>query len=218
MRKELVKKSRFLSMVLRHKPEKINLDMDSCGWVCVNQLLKAAKLDIDTLKEIVETNEKKRFSFSEDGKKIRANQGHSISIDLGLKPATPPNTLFHGTARKSVDSIMESGLQKKGRQHVHLSRDKETAIKVGQRHGKPVVLVVDAEEMARNGHQFFVSDNGVWLTDKVPKEFINISWDQPMSCPVGHTIGKDFETRNDCFTGMCSFVMHQKCKEMKGIE
>jgi putative RNA 2'-phosphotransferase len=124
------------------------------------------------LDEIVTTNDKKRFAFSEDGRRIRANQGHSVEVDLGYRPQTPPEFLFHGTATRFLDSVRLGGSQKRERHHVHLSLDEESAFKVGGRHGKPVILRVQAAAMAASGHHFFLSDNGVWLTDHVPAEFI----------------------------------------------
>lgn len=177
MRKELVKKSKFLSWVLRHKPEEVGLKLDPCGWANVEELLEAMRFDPEILREVVETNDKKRFSFNEDGTRIRANQGHSIMVDLGLEPVGPPPILYHGTAEKNIHNIMMrcEGLQKRGRQYVHLSEDQETAIKVGQRHGKVVVLTIRACHMVEHGFQFFLSENGVWLTDHVPSEYIDMS-------------------------------------------
>lgn len=178
MKIDTVKISKFLSLVLRHDPGKIGLTLDSNGWVKVQELLDRMRqhgkpIDRETLEHVVATNDKKRFSFSEDGSQIRANQGHSIEVDLALPPQTPPDLLFHGTATRFLDSIREKGLLPGSRQHVHLSLDEVTAIKVGQRHGKPAVLVVRASEMQHQGFTFFCSDNGVWLTDHVAPRFIN---------------------------------------------
>jgi putative RNA 2'-phosphotransferase len=172
-----VKASKFLSLILRHKPEEIGLRLDANGWAEVEELLRLANAKGKRLtREIVDTavaqNDKKRFALSEDGKRIRANQGHSVEIDLGLTPSAPPEFLFHGTATRFLDSIRSAGLHSGNRQHVHLSRDEDTAVKVGQRHGKPVVLVVLAGAMAAANHSFFLSENGVWLTEKVPVEFL----------------------------------------------
>ncbi len=177
MDKKLVKFSKFLSLVLRHKPETIDLSLDKNGWADVDQLLdlanqKQTPLTLELLEEIVLTNEKKRFAFNEDRSKIRANQGHSIDIDLTLIPQQPPQELFHGTATRFIESIRDRGLISGSRQHVHLSLDKDTAIQVGMRHGKPIVLTVSAEAMNRERFVFFRSDNGVWLTENVPPEFI----------------------------------------------
>jgi putative RNA 2'-phosphotransferase len=143
----------------------------------VHELLAAAKkagvpLSKDVLKQVVEQNDKQRFSFSEDGLRIRANQGHSIPVDLGLEPLIPPEVLFHGTATRSIESIKQQGLVPKGRNQVHLSPDEQTAVKVGQRHGKPMVLTIHSGDMHKRGFRFYRSANGVWLTEQVPVEFI----------------------------------------------
>jgi len=145
----------------------------------IESVNKARQTDIGfgELQDVVETNDKQRFSFNSDKSKIRANQGHSINIYLGLKPAFPPDVLYHGTARRFLDSILDSGLDKRNRQHVHLSADKQTAISVGERHGSPVVLLVDSYAMVRSGFLFYLSENGVWLTDSVPPGFIKV-WDK----------------------------------------
>jgi putative RNA 2'-phosphotransferase len=171
--------SKFLSLVLRHTPEEINLTLDENGWADINELTQKCKTkniyftEIE-LDEIVETNEKKRFAFNDDKSKIRANQGHSIDIEIGLLPQEPPQILYHGTADKTVDLILESGIQKMNRQHVHLSTDIDTATKVGSRHGKPRIFNVNTAEMYKHGIQFFKSENGVWLTDFVDKKYIEI--------------------------------------------
>jgi putative RNA 2'-phosphotransferase len=175
--KEIIRTSKFLSLVLRHKPETIDLDLDENGWADLATLIKKVKnsghdLDLDKLKYVVANNNKQRFAFDESGRKIRANQGHSIEIDLNLPPLTPPEILYHGTATKNLSSIFEKGLEKRNRQHVHLSPDEETAIKVGSRHGKPVMLQIKTGKMHSEGHVFYQSDNGVWLTDHVPAEYI----------------------------------------------
>ncbi|MEM1426979.1 MAG: RNA 2'-phosphotransferase [Cyanobacteria bacterium P01_H01_bin.130] len=177
MDKSLAQTSKFLSLILRHKPDTIGLQLDAQGWATVDDLLTklaaAGKpLDHSKLIEIVETNDKQRFKFNGDRTRIRASQGHSIAIDLGLAPQTPPPQLFHGTATRFLASIRQQGLLPGSRQHVHLSQDRTTAVKVGQRHGKPVVLVVDSIAMADQGIPFFQSDNGVWLTATVPTRFI----------------------------------------------
>ena len=174
MRKELKKKSKFLSLVLRHKPETIDLKLDENGWADVQELLDKTRLDPEELKEIVETNDKKRFTFNDDESKIRASQGHSIDVDLQLEPKDPLPVLYHGTATKNIDSILRDGLKKANRQHVLLSADQETAIKVGQRHGKPIILTINAKLMAQDGYKFFLSKNGVWLTDSVPVDYIGV--------------------------------------------
>jgi putative RNA 2'-phosphotransferase len=171
--KDLVKSSKLIALVLRHRPDKIALELDKNGWAATTELLQKLnehghRFDLELLKEVVETNDKRRFIFSDDLAMIRANQGHSVEVDLNLEPKTPPSFLFHGTAEKNLGSIKESGLVKGSRHHVHLSAEEETAKKVGSRHGKPVVLTVKAGEMRMDGHQFFQSENGVWLTDAVP--------------------------------------------------
>lgn len=177
MRKELVSTSKFLSLVLRHQPEKIGLVLNEEGWAVVDELLERAvghgvKLDRPTLDEIVSTNEKKRFRFSDDGLCIRASQGHSIEVQLNLPPVAPPAVLFHGTATRFWPSIRKSGLLKGGRRHVHLSADAETARKVGARHGKPLVLRIDSMRMHGDNHVFYVSENGVWLAEHVPPRYL----------------------------------------------
>ena len=177
MKKYLIKTSKFLSFVLRHKPEEIGIRLNSEGWAQVDELIAAAQqsgvpLNRELLKQIVEENDKQRFSLSEDGLRIRANQGHSISVKLGLEPLVLPAWLFHGTATRFLDSIRQQGLLPKGRQHVHLSPDEPTAVKVGQRHGKPVVLTIQSGEMHERGFTFYRSVNGVWLTDSVPAEYL----------------------------------------------
>ena len=147
--------SKFLSLVLRHQPETIGIELDQNGWTDVDTLLKKSndygiKLDNETLKYIVESNSKKRFAFNETFDRIRASQGHSVQIELGYTSQKPPEILFHGTGEKSVQSILDTGLQKQNRQQVHLSADIETAIKVGQRHGKPFVFKVLAEQMFKD--------------------------------------------------------------------
>ncbi|EFO28946.1 putative RNA 2'-phosphotransferase [Roseibium sp. TrichSKD4] len=162
--------SKFLSYVLRHKPEAIGLSMDEAGWVAIDEILEKANRPIsrELIEQIVAENDKQRFAISSDGRQLRANQGHSVSVDLKLKPKEPPAELFHGTASRFLDSIFEKGLVPGTRQHVHLSANVETALKVGQRHGKPVILAVPALEMHQSGHFFFLSENGVWLTHAVP--------------------------------------------------
>ncbi len=178
MSPDLVKLSKFLSLVLRHQPEAIGLTLDENGWADVDALIELAnkagrRLTRPLLEQVVAENDKQRFALSADGRRIRANQGHSVAIDLALPPSVPPALLYHGTASRLVDSIRAEGLHAGTRQHVHLSLDTQTATKVGQRHGRPVVLIIRAGEMAAAGHEFFLSANGVWLTERVPVEFID---------------------------------------------
>lgn len=179
MSKHIVTISKFLSLVLRHEPGKIGIQLDSAGWVEVDELLRACAahqfpFSRDELNLVVATNDKKRFAFSEDGKRIRANQGHSVEVELQYEPSVPPEILYHGTADRFLASIQQNGLIKGNRHHVHLSTDLDTAMSVGQRHGKPLVFRVLAGEMHRSGHQFFVSANGVWLADHIPANFLQI--------------------------------------------
>lgn len=180
MADEILRMSKFLSLVLRHKPELIGLTLDQNGWASVEDLIRLAnrhgiRLTRPLLMQIVADNEKKRFALSDNGERIRASQGHSVKVDLGLPPALPPEILYHGTASRFLKSILAGGLHSANRQHVHLSPDVATAMRVGQRHGSPVVLVIRSGEMAVAGHTFFVSANGVWLTDRVPQEFISVA-------------------------------------------
>ncbi|GGX27828.1 RNA 2'-phosphotransferase [Undibacterium squillarum] len=179
MRKDLVRSSKFLSLVLRHKPEAAGIQLDAQGWCDIDDLLQGvaqhrAPLSKETLMEIVATNEKKRFAISDCGQRIRASQGHSIEVSLDLQAVTPPATLYHGTASRFLDSILQNGLQKQSRQHVHLSASLDTAISVGSRHGKPVVLMINCQAMLAAGHLFYCSENGVWLTDSVPAAYLTL--------------------------------------------
>ena len=189
--KSIVKISKFLSLVLRHKPETIGIKISEDGWVNVNELIKKFNdytifnntklipINKSILDEVVDTNNKKRFAYSEDGLSIRASQGHSIDVDLKLTPQIPPEFLYHGTAVRFVDAIYKSGgLSKMKRQHVHLSQEESTAINVGSRHGKPLILKVKASEMLKDGYKFFLSDNGVWLVDEVPVKYIDGQWER----------------------------------------
>jgi putative RNA 2'-phosphotransferase len=169
----LTKKSKFLSGVLRHDPKKIGIALDSKGWAIVSDLCRLMPISKEDLDEIVQTDAKGRYSFSEDGLKIRANQGHSIEVDVELEEREPPEFLYHGTATRSLDSIWRDGLKRMNRQYVHLSADLETAIKVGTRHGKPAVLKIRAQEMHEQGHEFWISKNGVWLVKAVPLKYFS---------------------------------------------
>lgn len=171
------KLSVFISLILRHRPEVINISLDKYGYANVDELIKGVnnsgkKLTREILEDIVKTDNKNRYSFNEDKTKIRANQGHSINVDVGLKMAIPPEILYHGTAEKSLNYILLDGIKKMNRLYVHLSDNLETAEKVGSRHGKPVVLIIDAKKMVEDGYNFYLSDNNVWLTDFVPKKYI----------------------------------------------
>jgi putative RNA 2'-phosphotransferase len=171
--------SKFLSLVLRHEPERLGLTLDSAGWVDVGQLLEACckqkiPLTRERLDHIVATSEKKRFAYDETLTRIRASQGHSVTVDLGYEPQVPPETLFHGTVAKFLPSIRQYGLAKGERHHVHLSPNAGTAIKVGERRGSPVLLTVMAGAMNQAGHVFYRSANGVWLVDSVPTKFLSI--------------------------------------------
>jgi putative RNA 2'-phosphotransferase len=175
--KDLKHISKFLSLVLRHKPEEIGISMDAQGWVDVEELIekcnrRGKSLDWVLLEEVVFTNDKQRFTFNEDSTKIRANQGHTVEVDLKLDAVEPLEFLYHGTVQKYIDAIKSDGLQRMQRQHVHLSKDLETAIKVGSRRGKPVILKINALEMHKAGHPFYVSKNGVWLCEQVPAQYI----------------------------------------------
>ncbi|HEX6181838.1 MAG TPA: RNA 2'-phosphotransferase [Chitinophagaceae bacterium] len=172
--------SKFLSFVLRHKPEHIGIELDENGWTDVQTLVEKVNqngitLTFELLKHIVDTNSKKRFAFNENFDKIRASQGHSIDVELGYVAQQPPAILYHGTAEKSVNSILEQGLQKQNRHHVHLSIDIETAKNVGQRHGEVFIFEVLSGEMHSAGFEFFLSENGVWLTDTVPPIYLKKS-------------------------------------------
>jgi putative RNA 2'-phosphotransferase len=176
--KDTVRVSRFLSLILRHEPEKVGLRLDEAGWVDVDELLRAVNghampLTLDELQHVVATSSKKRFAFSEDGKRIRASQGHSVEVDLQYLPQTPPEILYHGTATRFLDGIRKHGLQKMARHDVHLSAETKVTFQVGGRHGKPVLLAIRAGEMHRAGRVFRCSANGVWLVPCVPSEFID---------------------------------------------
>jgi putative RNA 2'-phosphotransferase len=177
--KRRVHVSKFLSRHLRHAPDELGLTLEPGGWVLIDVLLAGAagagfRITREELDEVVRTSDKQRFAVDETGTRIRANQGHSVEVDLQLEPAEPPTELFHGTADRNVEAILRDGLRKMARHHVHLSPDTETATRVGQRHGKPVVLVIDAAGMRTDGHAFFRSANGVWLVDEVPAQYLRV--------------------------------------------
>lgn len=175
--------SKFLSLILRHKPEEIGVSMDSNGWVNVDELIEKSRaknvhFDFETLEEVVETNDKQRFAFNESLTEIRANQGHSLAVDVRPEATVPPAFLYHGTVDRFLDGIRQQGLQKMQRQHVHLSKDLETAIKVASRRGKPVILKIQSGEMQQDGHTFYRSANGVWLCEQVPALYIQFPTDE----------------------------------------
>ncbi len=172
-----VRQSKFLSLVLRHEPEKIGITLDAQGWVDVSVLLNALEIhrqpmSRDELARLVAESEKKRFALSEDGLRIRANQGHSVEVDLALEPKTPPELLFHGTPDRFIESIRKTGIEKRERHHVHLTESRTVAHETAQRRGRPVVLEIRAGEMSRTGSLFYLTDNNVWLVDGVPPKFI----------------------------------------------
>ena len=169
--------SKFLSLILRHQPHLIGVELDANGWIDVQLLLEKCQrqfpqLDRELLEHIVATNEKKRFAFNEEGDKIRASQGHSVQVDLQLEPMTPPEILYHGTVEKSLSQIRKNGLKGMSRMHVHLSKDQETARIVGNRRGEPIILEVQAGRMYKDGFLFYCSANGVWLCEQVPPQYI----------------------------------------------
>jgi len=175
---DLVHTSKFLSLVLRHRPDRIGLTLDPQGWARVDELIEAAQrarvpLDRELLRRVVAENDKQRFAFSDDGERIRASQGHSVAVDLGLVALAPPELLYHGTADRFVESIRLQGLVRRNRTHVHLSPDARTATQVGQRHGRPVVLTVRSGQMHRDGIVFHQSANGVWLTEAVLPSYLD---------------------------------------------
>ena len=171
----LTKTSKYISLILRHKPETIGISLDEHGWANVKDLIegvnKTHKLDMEMLEEIVATDEKQRYSFNEDKTMIRANQGHSVNVDVELEESVPPEMLWHGTGIKYVKRIDTEGLVPKSRLYVHLSSDPNTAIEVGKRHGAPAIYCIDALRMYNDGYKFYKSKNGVWLTKHVPAEY-----------------------------------------------
>ncbi|MFJ8073464.1 RNA 2'-phosphotransferase [Streptomyces sp. NPDC096176] len=176
-----VKVSKYLSKHLRHQPDRIGVTLDANGWVRIDELMRAAaehgfRITRAELDHVVAVNDKQRFTI--DGDRIRANQGHTVEVDLDLPAAEPPEYLYHGTVARSLDAIRAEGLRPMNRHDVHLSPDRETATRVGARRGRPVVLPVHAGALHRAGHGFRVSANGVWLTDFVPPEFIRFPGDR----------------------------------------
>lgn len=177
---DLNKLSKFISLILRHKPEVIGITLDKHGWADVKELINGISksetyykdFNMETLEEIVKTDNKQRYSFNEDKTLIRANQGHSVQVDVELKPIEPPEFLYHGTGQKYVESIEKQGLKSKSRLYVHLSKDKETAINVGKRHGRPVIFTIKSRQMFQDGYEFYCSTNGVWMTKQVPVMYL----------------------------------------------
>lgn len=168
---------KFLCLILRHKPNLIGITLDQNGWASTQEIIYALnktnkKISIEQLVNIVNTDNKKRFSFNEDKSKIRANQGHSIPVDLSLVELAPPAVLYHGTSERYINSIKQNGIHKRTRQYVHLSSNYETAIQVGSRHGKPIILKINAMQMYVDGYKFYLSENLVWLTDYIPVKYI----------------------------------------------
>lgn len=180
--RRLERLSKFISMILRHKPQVIGITLDEHGWADVDELIKGInetgeeiEFSKDTLETIVKTDKKQRYSFSQDKTLIRANQGHSIPVDVELEKKEPPKVLYHGTGSRFVKSIQEQGLLPMERLYVHLSTDVETATNVGKRHGTPVIFKVNAEQMQKDGYDFFQSVNGVWLTKEVPTKYLELN-------------------------------------------
>ncbi|MBP5463540.1 MAG: RNA 2'-phosphotransferase [Lachnospiraceae bacterium] len=170
--------SKYISLILRHKPETIGIHLDEHGWANVGELLegigKTHTISMEILEEIVRTDEKQRYSFNEDKTLIRANQGHSVPVDVELEEVAPPEVLYHGTGEKFRASIEQEGLKPKSRLYVHMSADTETARKVGMRHGKPVIFRIQARKMQEDGYIFYKSVNGVWLTNAVPAAYLQV--------------------------------------------
>lgn len=176
MEKELTKVSKYLSFLLRHKPETIDLKLDEHGWALIDELIaKTSEFELSTelLEVVVETNDKQRFALDSEKRRIRANQGHSIDVDLALTPLMPPDVLFHGTAERFIESILTQGLVRQKRHHVHLSGSQGVASAVGKRYGKLVMLEINAKAMHQAGYQFYRSVNNVWLVDRVPPNYIS---------------------------------------------
>ncbi len=177
---EITKISKFISLILRHKPETIGITLDEHGWADVDALVEGVAkrysgFNNELLDEIVSSDSKQRYSYSDDKTRIRANQGHSVRVDVELREAVPPDVLWHGTGERFVESINAQGLLPMSRLYVHLSKNIETARTVGSRHGKPVVFKVDCTRMAQEGHVFYISENGVWLTKAVPAEYLELT-------------------------------------------
>ena len=171
--------SKFLSLILRHRPEKLGIVLDEKGWANTQEIISKLQqqnpsINLEKIQNVVENCPKQRFKLSEDCSKIRANQGHSVKVELGFEASTPPKILFHGTAARNKAAILEKGITKRKRQYVHLSFERETALKVGQRHGKPIILEINTEQMAADKLLFYQAENGVWLTDYIDPKYISI--------------------------------------------
>jgi putative RNA 2'-phosphotransferase len=169
--------SKSLSYWLRHRPEAIGIKLDKGGWTDIKELIEKAQkeivFDFNELKEVVKNCDKQRFALSEDFCSIRASQGHSVEVKIDFKEIAAPPVLYHGTVEQFIESIKKQGLLPGKRHHVHLSKDEETAKKVGERRGKPIILKIDAMKMQDAGYKFYISENGVYLTDSVPKRYIS---------------------------------------------
>jgi len=179
MTKEQTTVSKLMSLALRHKPEKLGILLDQHGWAETNELInginnKGYSVMLDDLEVIVKSNDKQRFKFNDDFTKIRANQGHSIAVNVELTESMPPDILYHGTSLRNLESIQTNGILSQSRLHVHLSDNKETAKQVGSRHGKPIILVIDTKQMHADNLKFYLSENGVWLTDNIPSQYITL--------------------------------------------
>ena len=167
-----VKTSKYLALILRHDPSRAGIVLDNHGWCNIDKLLSGMHISRKVLDEVVSTDEKRRYTISADGKKIRAAQGHSVPIDLDLEEVVPPDILYHGTNARSLKSIREHGLNRMHRQFVHLSSTRDLAMAVGARRGDPLVLSIEAKRMSDVGHNFYLSENNVWLCYHIPPEFI----------------------------------------------
>ena len=219
-----VKLSRYLSYLLRHNPDDANLNMDKNGWVLVDELIKntSNKFTKDNLEHIVLNDKKTRYSFNDDKTKIRANQGHSINVDVELEEAIPPDILYHGTADRFIISIMKEGIKSQTRKHVHLSKDKETALEVGLRHGNAVILQINTKEMIKDGIKFYLSKNGVWLTNYIESKYIvrepyfkiikksevskyNPWYGDDKVCVCGHPYHRHFDSYENMYPCGCKY-------------
>ena len=219
-----VKLGRYLSYLLRHKPEDAELNMDKNGWVNVSELIKNTngKFTMEILEQIVANDNKSRYSFNDDKTKIRANQGHSIDVDVELTEAIPTEILYHGTANRFIDSIMKEGIKSQTRKYVHLSSDRDTAVDVGLRHGDAVVLKIDTKKMLEDGLKFYLSKNGVWLTDYVDTKYIinepyfkiikkaekrryNPNYGDDKICVCGHPYYRHFDSYDNMYPCGCKY-------------